>query len=347
LNITRNGKTLIAAGSGGRSSRTGYTATVFGANGFLGTHLVAKLARHGTITVVPFREEMSKRHLKVTGDLGVVNFIEFDLRNLKSIEEAVRHSDIVFNLIGKNSPTKNFTFDDVHVEGARRIANAVKKYNVSRFVHVSSYNADPNSKSGFYASKGVGEEVVREIIPDTTIVRPGPMFGNGDRLLNNIASTGFHMMPNEGRELLRPTYVIDVASALEAIGYEDWTAGKLFELNGPREYTKKQLFEAVKEATKLDILEVTLPRRIHDLIAEATQLLYWETTSPDEIARAFIDQVVTPGALGFHDLGITPQKLEDRIIHLLRHHRSNVYLHDSYETDQKRKKERDISNIVD
>jgi NADH dehydrogenase (ubiquinone) 1 alpha subcomplex subunit 9 len=49
---------------------------------------------------------MAKRHLKVTGDLGRVVFTEFDLRNTQSIEESVRHSDVVYNLIGREYPTK-------------------------------------------------------------------------------------------------------------------------------------------------------------------------------------------------------------------------------------------------
>lgn len=74
--------------------------------------------------MVPYREEMAKRHLKVTGDLGRVVFIvraglppypmnnclsryqEYDLRNTESIEEAVRHSDVVYNLVGRTYPTK-------------------------------------------------------------------------------------------------------------------------------------------------------------------------------------------------------------------------------------------------
>jgi len=41
----------------------------------------------------------------------------------------------------------------VHIEGAERIAEAVAKYDVDRFVHVSSYNADPSSSSEFFATK--------------------------------------------------------------------------------------------------------------------------------------------------------------------------------------------------
>lgn len=32
---------------------------------------------------------------------------EYDLRNTQSIEESVRHSDIVYNLIGRDYPTKS------------------------------------------------------------------------------------------------------------------------------------------------------------------------------------------------------------------------------------------------
>jgi len=111
------------------------------------------MARTGCQVVVPFRDDMAKRHLKVTGDLGRVTFNEFDLRNTQSIEESVRHSDIVYNLIGRTYPTKNFSLFDVNVEGAERIAEACAKYDVDRYIQVSSYNADENSPSEFFRTK--------------------------------------------------------------------------------------------------------------------------------------------------------------------------------------------------
>ncbi len=48
---------------------------------------------------------------------------------------------------------RNFSLEDVHVEGSERIAEAVAKYDVDRYIHVSSYNANPNSTSEFYATK--------------------------------------------------------------------------------------------------------------------------------------------------------------------------------------------------
>lgn len=74
VHITRTGKPLISV-QGGRSSLGGHTATVFGATGFLGRYIVNRLARTGNTVVVPYREEMTKRHLKVSGDLGRVVFL--------------------------------------------------------------------------------------------------------------------------------------------------------------------------------------------------------------------------------------------------------------------------------
>jgi NADH dehydrogenase (ubiquinone) 1 alpha subcomplex subunit 9 len=159
--ITRTGKPIIRV-QGGRSSLGGHVATVFGATGFLGRYIVNRLARQGCTVIVPYRDEMGKRHLKVTGDLGRVSFMEFDLRNTQSIEESVRHSDLVYNLIGRKYPTKNFNYWDVHVEGTERIAEAVAKYDCDRFIQVSSYNADVNSPSEFFRTK-VGQNSLRTL----------------------------------------------------------------------------------------------------------------------------------------------------------------------------------------
>ncbi len=41
----------------------------------------------------------------------------------------------------------------MHIEGTERIAEAVAKYDVDRFIHVSSHNADPESSSEFFKTK--------------------------------------------------------------------------------------------------------------------------------------------------------------------------------------------------
>jgi NADH dehydrogenase (ubiquinone) 1 alpha subcomplex subunit 9 len=71
--------------------------------------------------------------------------------------------------------------------GAGLIAKIAAENDVSRFIHVSHLNADPNSDSALYRTKYEGELAVREAFPGATIARPGPLFGGEDWLLNAIA----------------------------------------------------------------------------------------------------------------------------------------------------------------
>lgn len=68
--------------------------------------LIFSVAQQGTQVVIAYRDPDEARHLKVTGDLGQIVPLEFDLRNKEQLAECVRHSDIVYNLIGRDYETK-------------------------------------------------------------------------------------------------------------------------------------------------------------------------------------------------------------------------------------------------
>jgi NADH dehydrogenase (ubiquinone) 1 alpha subcomplex subunit 9 len=294
--ITRTGKPILRT-AGGRSSLGGHTATVFGATGFLGRYVVNRLAQAGCTVVVPYREEMAKRHLKVTGDLGRVVFTEYDLRNTNSIEESVRHSDMVFNLVGRDYPTKNFDLEDVHVEGTHRIASAVAKYDVDRYIHVSSHSVHPDSPSDFYKTK----------YPETTIVRPAPMFGFEDRLLHRLAGATNILTANHMAERFWPVHAIDVGEALEVIGYDDKTAGETYELYGPKQYSMKEISAMVDKEIMKTRRHINVPKpAIKALLGVLNKALWWPVGSADQVEREFHDQFIDKNAKTFADLGLVP-----------------------------------------
>ncbi|KAJ8105401.1 hypothetical protein ONZ43_g7440 [Nemania bipapillata] len=296
----------------------GHVATVFGATGQLGRYIVNRLARQGCQVIVPYREEMAKRHLKVSGDLGRVVFIEYDLHNTESIEASVRHSDVVYNLVGRNYPTKNFSLEDVHVEGTERIAEAVAKYDVDRFIHVSSYNADPNSPASFFATKGRGEQVARSIFPETTIVRPAPLFGFEDNLLIRLAGVTNLFTSNNMQERYWPVHSIDVGHALELMLYDDTTAGQTFELYGPKNYSTAEIAEMVDREIYKKRRHINVPKAILEPVTGLlNRLLWWPILSAEDVQREFIDQKIDETAKTFADLGITPGDIRNYTYHYL------------------------------
>lgn len=125
--------------------------------------------------------------------LGQVLFQPYNLRDEKSIEKAVRYSNVVINLVGRDWETKNFKFNDVHVEGAKRLARIARQAGVKRFIHVSALNACENPKphlfkggSQFLKSKYLSELAVLEEFPNAVIFRPSDIYGQEDRFLRLV-----------------------------------------------------------------------------------------------------------------------------------------------------------------
>jgi NADH dehydrogenase (ubiquinone) 1 alpha subcomplex subunit 9 len=297
---------------------------------------------------VPFREEMAKRHLKVAGDLGRVVFIEMDIRNTQSIEESVRHSDIVYNLVGRDYPTKNFDLKDVHVEGTERIADAVAKYDIDRFVHVSSHSAQLDSTSEFYRTKAQGEQVARSIYPETTIVRPAPMFGFEDRLLHRLAAPTNVITSNWLQERSNPVHVIDVGMALEKMLHDDTTAAETYELYGPTNYSMAELNELVEREAMKKRRHVNVPKAIMKPVARyANKLLWWPIHSEDEVEREFIDQVIDPSAKTFKDLDMEPVELSSLTYEYLKSYRSSSYYDLPPMSEKEKREEKKYLHVID
>lgn len=321
-------------------------------NNTLTFHSVSpRTAKAGTQVVVPYRDQDEARHLKVCGDLGQVVLMEWDLNNDTQIEECLRHSDTVYNLVGRDYKTKcalpplrllpledqthcspvshslrNFDFNDVHVSGARRIARIANNSGVSRLIHVSHLNADPNSASAFYRSKFEGEEAVKGAFGDATIVRPGWMYGPEDRLLNTLAVSPSVFRVNHGQTKIAPVHVLDVASALNTMYTAPSSLALTYALPGPRTYTFEQLLHMVEALTLKKLRGPNFPRPLLAALARAWDLVWWPTLSPDEVTRRFIDDLpVGPGVKGFADLGIEPDVLDDIAINYVRRYRGSAY----------------------
>jgi len=241
---------------GGRSSVSGATVTVFGGTGFLGRYVINRLGKMGCRVIVPFRgDEIMVRHLKPMGDLGVVNFFDMSIREPEQIEEAVAGSNIVINLLGKHFETSRWSFQDVHASFPAVLGTICAEQGVDRLVHVSALGASASAPSAWARSKAVGEENVRAAFPETTILRPAPVFGDEDRLLNRIAklSRAFPLLPLvDGDALQQPVFCDDLAKAVvEAASNRD-CAGKTYSLCGPKVYTNLQMAEYVFKVSCID-----------------------------------------------------------------------------------------------
>lgn len=115
--------TSMKRGTGGRSSFNGMVVSIFGSTGFLGKYVANHFGKIGSQMICCYRGDYyPAMMLKPAGDLGQVLFHFYELNDEESIRKAVKYSNVVVNLVGRSWETRNFTFNQVHVDGARRIA---------------------------------------------------------------------------------------------------------------------------------------------------------------------------------------------------------------------------------
>jgi NADH dehydrogenase (ubiquinone) 1 alpha subcomplex subunit 9 len=186
----------------------------------------------------------------------------FYLRDDESIYKAVKYSNVVINLIGKFNETPSFTFDEVHVDGARSIAKASREAGVNRLIHVSALNANPDprrffirSGASYLRSKYFGEQAVREEFPNAIIFRPSNMYGEGDKFFNyfsHFLRFQFDKMYlwNKGYGIYKqPVFSSDVAKGIVNAVFDNEILGKTVDAVGCRRYELHDLIKYIMRVT--------------------------------------------------------------------------------------------------
>lgn len=163
------------------------TVSVFGGTGFLGRRLVRRLAAEGATLRIAVRSPDRARSVLQTADLDRVTVFRADVRDQASVAAAVAGVDAVVNAVSAYVEKAGVTFESVHEQGARTVAQEAAAAGVARLVLVSGIGADPQSRSPYIRARGRGELVVRQAFPSATIVRPSAMFGPGDALFGTLA----------------------------------------------------------------------------------------------------------------------------------------------------------------
>lgn len=288
--------------------------TVFGGSGFIGRYLVQRLARRGWVIRVAVRRPDAALFLKPFGDVGQVTPIAASLRHQGSVQAAVAGADAVVNLVGILYQRGNQRFDAIHAEGARAVAEAAAAAGARRLVQMSALGADAASPAEYARSKAAGEAAAAAAFPGATIVRPSVVFGPEDGFFNRFAAMARFspVLPliGGGTTRFQPVYVGDVAEAMARMLDDDGTRGRSYELGGPQVYSFKELLELTLAAIGRRRLLLPLPFWAASLQAALLELLPTPPLTRDQLRLLRRDNVVTQGAPGLAELGITPTAAE-------------------------------------
>jgi len=292
--------------------------TVFGGSGFIGRYVVRALAAKGWRVRVATRRPFRNPELTVMGAVGQIELAQANVRMPASVERALEGAEACVNLVGALYESGPQRFQSLHAMAAGTVAKAAAARGITQFVHISALGADENSPAKYARTKAMGESAVREAVPGAVILRPSVVFGPEDDFFNRFAAMAA-MSPalpliGGGKTRFQPVYAGDVGAAVASALDDVAARGKTFELGGPGVYDFKTILEMILKETGHRRFLAPLPFPVAAAIGAAGDLVAMTPFPPpltsDQVLLLKSDNVVSPGALGLGDLGVTPTAVE-------------------------------------
>jgi len=274
---------------------------VLGGTGFVGRHLVSRLAERRLRVKVLTRRPERHRGLLV---LPTIRLVEADVHDLTQLNRHFQGCDTVINLVGilNERGHDGAGFQRAHVELAHAIIAACRQTGVRRLLQMSALGADAATGPSFYSrSKGAAEDFVHASAGEhlnVTSFRPSVIFGPDDSFINRFAGLlRFSPLlplacPNAR---FAPVYVGDVVDAFESALRDRSTFGKRIDLCGPRNYTLAELVRYIARVMGIRRLVIGLPPRLSKAQARALEYVPGKPFSLDNYHSLTRDSVCVGG----------------------------------------------------
>ncbi len=187
---------------------------VLGSTGFIGRSITKRLLADENRLICPVRNASRVKRNILSGDIGQIEIIDFDLNDLSNLEDMIKKSDYIINLIGLLFEKSNMSFELAHYLLPKKIATFADKYN-KPFLHISSLGSTYQTKSNYLISKKMGEEFIENNNNNHIILRPSIVYGEEDNFINQFGKMAkllpFLPLFRKGQTKFQPIYVNDLS----------------------------------------------------------------------------------------------------------------------------------------
>ncbi len=251
---------------------------VTGAAGFTGLALARSLRRWGYPVRALVRNPSGRKALDNTG----IDVVEGDIRDAETRRRALSDVRTVFHLaaVFRKAGAPESEYRDVHVTATRKLIEESAAVGVNRFVHCSTVgvhgDVDHISPVGEDAPMAPGdiyqltklegevtarETAAREGVP-LTVIRPGPIYGPGDRrllkLFGGVARQHFLLL-GDGTPRFQMVYIDDLVEGFRLAAESPQAAGRTYIITGDEGPTLNELVEEIADVARVPAPRLRLP----------------------------------------------------------------------------------------
>ncbi len=284
---------------------------IFGGSGFVGKHLIRRLAKNGYKIIVPYQKSVQEAKIRLLGVTGQIIPFRYSSLNDSRLHSVLMNSEICINLKTTYDQKKG-SFNDIIFKFNQKLLKILKSNkNLKQFIFFSGLGVDNNRNSQRSIAVLKSEKEAVKIIDNTSIIRPGVIIGGGDiflkRLLPIIRTSFFVPLFGDGLNKFQPVFIDDVSLAVEKIIKEQIKGKNIYELAGPRIISYKDFYNYISKYLNKTRVLVPVPLNLLKPLISIIEKTPFSPLTSEQLLLFETDNVSENKYKSFINLDINPQ----------------------------------------
>ncbi len=291
------------------------TVVIFGGSGFVGRHIIRRIAKKGYKIIVPYQHPIDEAKIRLFGTTGQIVPIRFNSIDETIILRLLNYSEIIINLKTQWDEKKN-TYDKGIFAFNRKLCDIIKNNNKNaQFIYFSGLGVDKDHSSKRSKSILESEIYFKENLNNLVIVRPGVILGGGDQFLKNLfplfKMSFFIPLFGTGKSRFQPVYIDDVSRAISEVDNQSLLGIHLFEFFGNQIFSYREFYKLISVYSRKKRYLIPIPLKLIKIIVYILEKISISPLKMEQLKLFEKDNVAGNIGKNLTNLNVIPQDLTE------------------------------------
>ena len=284
---------------------------IFGGAGFIGKHLIRRLAKNGYKIIVPYQKSVQEAKIRLLGVTGQIIPFRYNSLNDKRLKSVLLNADICINLKTTYDQKKGNFNETIFKFNQKLLKHLQNNQDLKQYIFFSGLGADTDKDSTRSKAIFKSEKDAFKKIDNVAIVRPGVIVGGGDiflkRLLPIFKMSFFVPLFGNGLTNFQPVFIDDISLAVEKIVKDQIKGHNIYELGGPRILSYKDFYNHISNCLKKTRVLVPVPLNLIKPLIKIAEKTPFSPLTSEQLLLFEKDNIIQNVDKTFKDLEINPQ----------------------------------------
>lgn len=238
---------------------------ITGSTGYIGQHLVRRLAEQGERPRCLARDP--QKAARLFPNLSV-EIVQGDTTQAETLVAAVQGVNTIVHagfMTADRKQSPGNQYEATNVQGTAQLIKAAEGAGVARMIEISGLGTRPDKPGSYMQGRYLAEKLLKESHLDWTIIRPSVLFGKNAPFIKGLSeliqSSPVVPLIGGGNLMFQPIYIGDVVSIiLKVLADPEHCRHATFTVGGPDYYSFKQLVDMLMQSMHKKRLKLPAPR---------------------------------------------------------------------------------------